>query len=130
MADEPRTVAGTASSSNGLRFGLLCGATLFQFVTMGIYLAALPLFVTGELAGSRSAVGITVGAFSLSAVLLRPSVGREIDRRGRRLFLAAAPVILMVTSAGFGLARAVPVAVVLRLAQAVARSVATVAAAV
>lgn len=113
-------MARTASPSNGLRFGLLCGATLFQFVTMGIYLSALPLFVTGELGGSRSAVGLTVGAFSLSAVLLRPTVGREIDKRGRRLFLAAAPLILIVTSAGFGLARAVPVAVALRLAQGVA----------
>ena len=113
-------MAVAASRSNGLKFGLLCGATLFQFITMGIYLSALPLFVTEDLGGSRSAVGITVGAFSLSAVLLRPSVGREIDRRGRRMFLAAAPVILIVTSAGFGLVRAVPVAVLLRLGQGVA----------
>jgi MFS family permease len=113
-------MAATVSRSVGVRFGLLCGATLFQFIAMGIFLSALPLFVTGELGGSRSQVGLAVGAFSLSAVLLRPSVGREIDRRGRRLFLVAAPLILMVTSAGFGLARAVPVAVLLRLGQGVA----------
>lgn len=113
-------MAASVSRSVGVRFGLLCGATLFQFIAMGIFLSALPLFVTGELGGTRSQVGIAVGAFSLSAVLLRPSVGREIDRRGRRVFLAAAPLILMVTSAGFGLARAVPVAVLLRLGQGVA----------
>lgn len=119
MADEPRGVV-VPTGSVGVRFALLCGATLFQFTTLGMYLAVLPLFVTGELGGSRSAVGLAVGAFSLSAVLLRPSVGREVDRRGRRLFLAAAPAILIVTSVGFVFVGAVPGAVALRLLQGVA----------
>jgi MFS family permease len=106
--------------STGARFALLCGATLFQFITLGIYLAALPLFVTEELHASRSAVGLAVGVFSLTAVLLRPSVGRGVDRSGRRPFLAAAPAILVVTSAGFIVAGAVPAVVVLRLIQGVA----------
>ena len=110
----------TATRSTGVRFALLCGATLFEFVALGIYLSALPLFVTEELGASRSTVGLAVGGFSLTAVLLRPSVGRGIDRQGRRLFLAAAPAILVATSAGFVVTGAVPAVVVLRLLQGVA----------
>lgn len=107
-------------ASVGPRFALLCGATLFQFTALGIYLSALPLFVTRELGASRAAVGLGIGAFSLTAVVLRPVVGRQIDRRGRRLFLSAAPAILLVTSVAFTAAEAVAAVVVLRLVQGVA----------
>lgn len=106
--------------SRGARFVLLCGATLFQFVALGIYLSALPLFVTRELGASRAAVGVGIGAFSLTAVVLRPFVGRGIDRRGRRLFLVAAPAILVVTSIAFTAAESVGAVVVIRLVQGVA----------
>src|SRR5919108_4682152 len=90
------------------QFALLCGATLFEFVAMGIYLSALPLFVTDDLGGSRAGVGLTMGAFSVAAVLLRPLVGQGLDRRGRRPFMLSAPVILAVTSAGFVAVRPPP----------------------
>lgn len=99
------------------QFALLCGATLFEFVAMGIYLSALPLFVTDGLGGSRSGVGLTMGAFSVAAVLLRPLVGRGLDSRGRRPFLLAAPVILMVTSVAFVAVGSLAAAVALRLVQ-------------
>lgn len=113
-------MAVATTRSTGTRFALLCAATLFQFIALGIYLSALPLFVTDELDGSRSAVGIAIGGFSLTAVLLRPSTGRGIDRRGRRPFLVAAPAILVVTSFGFVFVDAVTGAVALRLLQGVA----------
>jgi MFS family permease len=99
------------------QFALLCGATLFEFVAMGIYLSALPLFVTDDLGGSRAGVGLTMGAFSVAAVLLRPLVGQGLDRRGRRPFMLSAPVILAVTSAGFVAVGSLPAAVLLRLVQ-------------
>lgn len=33
-------------------------------------------------------LGVVIGAFSVSAIVLRPWVGREVDRRGRKLFTA------------------------------------------
>lgn len=87
---------------------------------MGIFLAALPLFITRDLGGSRTAVGLAVGAFSLSAVLLRPIIGRGTDRRGRRPFLSGGPVLLAVSSAGLFFAHAIAVVVALRLLQGVA----------
>jgi MFS family permease len=99
------------------QFALLCGATLFEFVSLGIYLSALPLFVTDSLGGSRAGVGLTMGAFSVAAVLLRPLVGQGLDRRGRRPFLMGAPAILLVTSLGFTAVGSLGAAVVLRLVQ-------------
>lgn len=101
-------------------FVLLCAATYAHFVAMGVFLSALPLFITRSLGGSRSAVGLAVGAFSLSAVVLRPIVGRGIDKRGRRPFLVGGPALLAVSSLGLLAAESIPVVVVLRLLQGVA----------
>ena len=101
------------------QFALLCAATLFEFTALGVYFSALPLFVTEELGGSRANVGLTMGAFAVSAVLLRPFVGQGLDRRGRRPFLMAAPAILAVTSAGFMAVGSIPAAVGLRVLQGV-----------
>lgn len=106
-----------AQRSHTGQFALLCGATLFEFICMGIYLSALPLFVTDELGGSRAGVGLTMGAFSVAAVLLRPLVGQGLDSRGRRPFLLAAPVILIVTSVAFAAVGSLAAAVALRLVQ-------------
>jgi MFS family permease len=101
-------------------FWLLCGATLFEFLALGIFLAGLPLFITGELHRSRAVVGLTVGAFSLSALALRPIVGRMADRRGRKPFLMAAPVIIAISAVGLSVANALPAIVALRIFQGVA----------
>lgn len=73
-------------------FLLVTFATFAYFVAIGALIPTLPRFVAGPLNGSETAVGLAVGSFSLTAVLLRPFVGRLGDRRGRRL--------LMVTGAG------------------------------
>jgi MFS family permease len=96
---------------------LLYAATLAEFTAMGLFLAAIPLYVTQELDGSRATAGLSVGVFAISAVLLRPVIGRGIDHRGRRPFLLGALALLVVTSPMFLFAGAVPVVVALRLAQ-------------
>ncbi|HEV8116319.1 MAG TPA: MFS transporter [Acidimicrobiales bacterium] len=108
----------TAAGPTGLR--LLYAATLCNFTAFGAYFAAIQLFVEDELAGSRASVGLAVGAFSLSALLVRPFVGRGIDTRGRRPFLLGALTILALSSLGFLVADALPVVVGLRLLQGVA----------
>ena len=101
-------------------FALLCAATLAEFVTMGMFLAALPLFLTDGLDASRFAVGAIVAAFSVSALTLRPLVGRQADRRGRKVFLVAAPLVLVASSLGLAGAESLWVVAVLRLLQGVA----------
>lgn len=95
----------------------LCAATLFQFVALGTLLVNIPLLVTGELGGSRRAAGIAVGAFAITALLARPWVGRQLDRRGRKPFLLAAPLVLIISSVGLANAPTLWAVIALRLFQ-------------
>lgn len=74
----------------------------------------------GELQGSKSSVGLAVGAMSVSALLVRPFVGRGIDARGRKPFLFGSLVLLALSSLGYLLADDVAVVVGLRLLQGLA----------
>ena len=99
------------------RLPLLWAATLANFTALGIFFVAIPLYVSRELDGSKAAVGLCIGVFSISAVLFRPVVGRGIDQRGRKPFLVFSLVVLTATSLSFHLATAVIVVVIIRLVQ-------------
>ena len=102
------------------RFGLLYTATFANFCAFGIYFTAIQLYVGDELGRSKAAVGLAIGAFSISAVLLRPSIGRGIDVRGRRPYLLGALTLLSLSSLGFFLADSLATVIALRLLQGVA----------
>ncbi|WP_083933504.1 MFS transporter [Kribbella catacumbae] len=97
------------------QFALLGVAALAYFVADGVLVPTVPLYVTGRLAGDDVAVGLTVGAFSVSALLLRPWVGRLVDRRGRAIAMVAGGLIFALSVAGYGLANSVGLLVALRL---------------
>lgn len=90
-------------------------ASLAYFVADGMTLPVTPLFVTGPLAGNDVAVGVAVGAFSLSALLLRPWVGRVADRRGRRPLLVGGAALFAVGMLGHLVAGSLPVLILMRL---------------
>lgn len=89
---------------------------------MGVFLSALPLYVSRELNGSRAAVGLAVGAFSISAVFSRPFVGRQVDRIGRSWFLRLSPVLIAITAGGLFAAGTIIAVVAIRLVQGLAGS--------
>jgi MFS family permease len=95
-------------------FLLVALATLTYFIADGILLPAVPLYVEGPLGGGSVAVGIVVGAFSLSALLLRPWAGRLSDRRGRRLLMLAGAGIFAFSVLGYQLANSIGVMIVMR----------------
>ena len=66
-------------------FALVTLATGFFMLSFGATLPVLPRYVSNELGGSDLAVGIVVGSYAVSAIALRPLVGRLGDSRGRRL---------------------------------------------
>jgi MFS family permease len=107
----------TSTITNRPGLWLLYGATLCNFLAAGAYFAAIGLYVEGPLGDGRDAVGLAVGAFSLSAVCVRPFVGRAIDARGRRPFLLAALCLFAVSSLGFLVAESTTAVVALRLVQ-------------
>jgi MFS family permease len=77
-------------------------ASLAYFTGDGILIAAVPRFVAGPLGAGNIAVGIVVGAFSVSAFFLRPWVGGLGDRRGRRPLMLVGAGLFAVSVLGYG----------------------------
>ncbi|HEY8418812.1 MAG TPA: MFS transporter [Limnochordales bacterium] len=62
--------------------------SLFTFASFYLLLPTLPLFIR-ELGGLETHVGLSVGVFNITAVMVRPVAGVLLDRYGRRPFLLA-----------------------------------------
>ena len=74
-------------------FVLVTLATGFFMLSFGATLPILPRYVSNELGGSDLAVGIVVGSYAVSAIALRPLVGRLGDSHGRRLLIVGGAAI-------------------------------------
>jgi hypothetical protein len=85
------------------RFVAVAVAALAYFTGDGILIAAVPRFVAGPLGAGNIAVGIVVGAFSVSAFFLRPWVGGLGDRRGRKPLMLIGTALFTVSILGYGL---------------------------
>jgi MFS family permease len=85
------------------------------FVASGMFLPATPRYTAGPLGGDDVAVGLVIGSFSVSSILLRPFAGRWADRHGRRIMLIAGAVIQIAAAAGHLVADTIPVLVAMRL---------------
>jgi MFS family permease len=76
---------------------------------------ATPLFVTGPLDADEAGVGLAMGSFSLTTVLLRPLAGRWTDRRGRRALLVGGAAMFAVVALGHYLVTGLVGLILLRL---------------
>jgi MFS family permease len=97
------------------QFLLISFSCLAYFVSIGMIIPILPLFVTGPMAGSEFDVGLVAGVFSVSAIILRPVAGRLGDTRGRRMLVLGGGAIAAVSIFGYTLADSLPAIGVLRL---------------
>ena len=95
----------------------LDAAVGFNFLAIGIMLAAVPRYVREELGGSGAAVGTATTIFFASALVTRPLVGRAMDRVGRRRFLVWPLVAMAVLALGMEFAHVVWAVIVVRLLQ-------------
>lgn len=107
-----RRAGGTLLTPQFLAIAL---ATLVYFTGDGILIAALPRFVAGPLGAGNVAVGVVVGAFSVSAFFLRPWAGGLGDRRGRRLLMVAGSGLFAVSVLGYAAVSDPTLLVALRL---------------
>lgn len=96
-------------------FLALSAATLVFFVSGAVFLPVVPRFTVGPLRGDDFAVGLVLGAFAISSLLMRPFAGRLADRRGRRIILIVGAVITVGASFGHLAAGTIPVLIVMRL---------------
>jgi MFS family permease len=114
-AHTTRTDATTRPALFTRAFVVVALAELAYFTADGMLLPALPRYVEGPLARGNVAVGLVVGAFSLSAFLLRPWAGALADRRGRRVMMTIGATLFAVSVAGYFVAESVPVLIAMRL---------------
>jgi len=93
-------------------------ANFFVFLGFQMTLPTIPIFVN-ELGGSDQLIGVIVGIFTFSALLLRPYAGHALESKGRgKVYLLG--LILFVFSVGsFGLITSMGVLVIMRIVQGV-----------
>ena len=74
-------------------FIALALSDLAYFTAAGVLILVTPLFAADGLGADPVGVGIAVGSFSITALVLRPWSGRESDRRGRRPLLVIGALV-------------------------------------
>jgi len=83
----------------GVAFAGVFAVTFAGLVAVGAVLPVLPRYVHGPLDSGNVAVGVVIGSYAVTGLLLRPFAGRLADRRGRK------PTVLLgsaiVAAAGF-----------------------------
>ncbi|MGH9012294.1 MAG: MFS transporter, partial [Acidimicrobiia bacterium] len=94
-------------------FVMLSG--LAYFIGVGAMMPTLPRFVEDELGGEGFQVGLSVGAFAVSAALLRPWIGRVGDVRGRRILIVAGAAVAGVSMIAYGAVDSLVLLIGLRL---------------
>lgn len=86
----------------GVSFAALFAVTFCGLVAVGAVLPVLPRYVHGPIGAGDIAVGIVVGCYAITGLLLRPVAGRMADRWGRKptvilgtLLIAASGFLLL-----------------------------------
>ncbi len=75
-------------------FILVILVNFLMFMSMYLLMPTLPVYAQ-EIGGSKTAAGLIVGLFTLSAVVVRPWSGSLADRRGRKVVLIGGIVIFL-----------------------------------
>jgi hypothetical protein len=97
------------------RFMVVTAATFAYFCSLGSMLPTLPRYVRDELGGGGTEVGLVVGAFAVSAALIRPWAGRLGDVRGRRVLVSGGSAVLAASVLGYAAVDSLVPLVALRL---------------
>ena len=96
-------------------FIALAAADLVYFTASGLLVGVTPFFVTGPLGSDKAGVGLAFGAFSVTTVVVRPLVGRMVDRLGRRRLMLAGVIMFAALIAAHLLVTELWMLVVVRL---------------
>ena len=78
----------------GRRFAGVFAATFCGLVAVGSVLPVLPRYIHGPLGSGDLAVGVVIGAYAVTGLLLRPVAGRLADTRGRKPTVLAGAVLV------------------------------------
>jgi MFS family permease len=76
--------AAPAIARPGVAFAGIFAVTFCGLLAVGATLPVLPRYVDGPLGGGKIEVGIVIGSYAITGLLMRPFAGRIADSRGRR----------------------------------------------
>jgi MFS family permease len=99
-------------------FILICLANFFVFLGFQMTLPTIPLFVE-ELGGNDRLIGLVVGVFTFSALLLRPYAGHALESKGRKFVYLIGLAVFVISIASFGFATSMFFLFALRVVQGV-----------
>jgi MFS family permease len=77
-------------------FVLICLANFFAFLGFQMTLPTIPLFVE-HLGGNDQLIGLVVGIFTFSALMMRPFAGHALETKGRRFVFLLGLAIFVIS---------------------------------
>lgn len=92
----------------------LMATNFFQSMAAFMTNTTLPLYLD-ELGAATSMIGVVVGAFAITALLIRPFAGPAFDSFSRKRLLLVAQTLIGVSLIGYGVVRSVPALFCVRL---------------
>ncbi len=81
----------------GLTFAGIFAVTFCGLVGVGSVLPVLPRYIHGPLDSGDVAVGVVIGAYAVTGLLLRPVAGRLADTRGRKPTVLLGAVLVAIS---------------------------------
>lgn len=119
MSFSPKAESIPASEKIWTRdFILICIANFFVFIGFQMTLPTIPLFVK-ELGGSDQMIGIVVGIFTFSSLVIRPYAGHALETKGRRFVYLFGLIIFTISLASFAWITSIALLIIFRLIQGV-----------
>ena len=100
----------------------MAASDLVYFTASGLLLGVTPFFVTGPLGSDKAGLGLALGAFSVTTVVVRPVIGRLVDRLGRRRLMLIGVTLFAVLIAAHLIVTDLWMLVVVRLLLGIAES--------
>ncbi|QED47990.1 MFS transporter [Cytobacillus dafuensis] len=97
-------------------FSLIVLSNFFVFLGFQMTLPTIPLFVE-ELGGNDQLIGIFVGIFTFSALLLRPYAGHALESKGRRFVYLTGLGIFVLSLGSFGFVNSLIFLFIMRIVQ-------------
>jgi MFS family permease len=99
----------------GRAFAGIFAVTFAGLLAVGAVLPVLPRYVHGPLDGGNIAVGVVVGSYAATGLLLRPIAGRYADRNGRKVTVLVGSLLVAVSGFLYLLPLGIPGLIIARL---------------
>lgn len=95
-------------------FILLSLANFLMFTAFYFLIPILPVYITAELGGNKSLVGVILATYTLAALIMRPLTGVAVDTVGRRMIFLVGMIIFTLMFNLYILASSIMLLLILR----------------